>query len=202
MPFIADLQLTITPTYALYTEIVLDSQIVVDEDITQGRSAIILDLSGASTPTVGQGLYSRDIGTIFSWPVGVPTILNVWQPSIIPLHEDIYQRLSFNFLSTSLGGVGWQHIRELNFAFSSVSDIDLSLTFGAEAVPSALGVVIPNSGGVVTKVKVLIPANKWKVVSGYLSSPNPFFLWVNDMELMCRSWGSADGYRVVKPFAS
>lgn len=200
--FFDDLQLTIIPTYDLYTQSVVDAEIVSSEDTTGGRTAIILDLSNASINTTGQGLLAKDIGTIFSWPTDVGTILDLWQPSIIPLHEEIYQRLSFNFLSTSLGGVGWQHIREVNLAFSSTTDLELQFDFGAGAFPSALGVNVPNSGGLVTKQKILIPPNKWKTVQGYLFSSAPFQLWVNDMEIKVRSWGSADPYRVAKPFAS
>lgn len=199
--FFDDLKLTIIPTYALYTQSVPDAQIVANEDATGGRTAIILDLSNTSPNTTGQGLFAKDIGTIFSWPVNVGTILDVWQPSIIPLHEDVYQRLSFNFLSTSLGGVGWQHIREINLAFAATADLELQFDFGAGAVPSALGVSIPNSGGLVTKQKVLIPPNKWKTLQGYVFSTDPFQMWVNDMELKVKSWGSSEAYRIAKPFS-
>jgi hypothetical protein len=195
MPVISDLSLTITPSAALYTAPVSDSAISVSEDTTQGRHGIILDFNGSG------GLYVRDLGTIFQWPTTARVALNIWQPSIIPLDEDVYYRLSFHFLKKSLGGVGWQHARELNIAFSSVADLSVLLSFDTTAVPTSVSFTVPNSGGKHTKQKVTLPPNKFKLIEGFISSPQPFLFWSDDMELKLRSWGSNEAYRIAKPFS-
>jgi len=86
MPVIADLSLTLTPATALYTAPVPDVNITASETTSEGRNAVVLDFFN------GDGLYSRDLGTIFSWPMSARTVLYVWQPSIIPMPEGIYDR--------------------------------------------------------------------------------------------------------------
>lgn len=195
MPLIADLSLTITPSAALYTQPVPDGQITVNESSVQGRKAIILDFNN------NEGLYVRDLGTIFQWPTAAGTVLDIWQPSIIPMDDDIYDRLSFHFTMKSLGLTGWGHIRELNLPFAATANLNLLLTFGLGAYPTSISLTIPHSGGVETKVKVTIPPCKFKLLEGFISSSQPFKLWANDLELKIKSWGSAESYRVVRPFS-
>jgi len=85
---IADLQLTIQPTTALYTNIIADANIAASESSSEGRKAIVLDFYN------GDGVFARDMGTIFSWPITSQTVLYVWQPSIIPQPENVYGRPS------------------------------------------------------------------------------------------------------------
>jgi hypothetical protein len=192
--FIEDLSLFIIPSTALYTEPVPNSAITVNEDYSQGRPQIVLDFNDSD------GLYARDLGTIFTWPISSGTILGVWQPSIIPFREDIYNRLSFHFLIDSLQLKGWGSIREFNFAFQSETDLTLLLTFDTGAVPQEIPIVIPNSGGDYAKVKITAPVNKFKMVEGFLSSAEPFSLWTQDCEMKLGEWGRTDSYRMVKPF--
>jgi hypothetical protein len=86
MSVIADLQLTVKPTTALYTNIIADADFTVSESAVEGRKGIVLDFG--DTP----GLYARDLGTIFEWPLQSDTVLYVWQPSLIPQPESIYGR--------------------------------------------------------------------------------------------------------------
>src|SRR5882762_579375 len=86
MPVIADLQLTITPATGLYSTTVPDGVIVASENTDQGRNQIVLDFNG------GDGLYARDLGTIFQWPMLAGTVLRRWQPSILPMPETIFSR--------------------------------------------------------------------------------------------------------------
>lgn len=88
MPLISDLSLSITPTTALYQINVPDSQVTVNESTSAGRDAIVLDFNQ------GDGLYVKDIGTVFQWPTSLGTALYIWQPSIIPLPENSYSRSS------------------------------------------------------------------------------------------------------------
>ena len=195
MPVITDLQLTITPATALYTNLILDSALTVSESVTQGRHSVMIDFDDAD------GLYARDMGTIFQWPTNAGTVLDVWQPSIIPLDEDRYQRLSFHFLIKDLGGMGWNHVREMNIPYTSTTTLALLLTFDNGAVPQSLSLTLPSSGGKPSKLKVTMPPNKWKQCEGWISSATPFLLRDTDLEMKVKSWGSAEGYRVVKPFS-
>src|SRR5882672_5821304 len=88
MPLIADLGLTITPATSLYKNLIADANITVSETITEGRNEIVLDLFQ------GDGVYSRDLGTIFNWATGGlrRTVLYLWQPSLIEQPETIYDR--------------------------------------------------------------------------------------------------------------
>lgn len=88
MPVIADLQLTITPATGLYTNPIPDANITASETQSGSRSAIVLDFNS------GDGLYARDLGCAFQWPMASGTILYIWQPSVIPMPEGIFDRAS------------------------------------------------------------------------------------------------------------
>jgi hypothetical protein len=190
--FVPDLSLYVQPCTALYETAVPTTSIAINESTVQGRNAIILDFNDS------EGLYARDLGVVFTWPVNSGTILDICQPSIIPMDDDVYQRLSFHFLMKSLGGVGWQHAREMNIAYSSTTAITLLLTF--DQWP-AITITLPSSSGSEIKQKVTLPANKWKLIEGFISSASPFLLWQNDMELKVGTWGRTEGYKVLKPFS-
>lgn len=82
--YYAPLQLTIRPMTALYTN--APTGISMNVDTSQGRDALIFDFNPDDP------LYSRDLGTVFSWPIGSMTILDVWQPSYIVQPEATYNR--------------------------------------------------------------------------------------------------------------
>lgn len=189
---IEDLGLFIGPATALYRSPVPTANIAVNESTSEGRNAIILDFNDS------EGLYARDLGVVFSWPVGSGTVLDLWQPSIVPEQDDLHNRLSYHFLINALGLVGWGHVRELNIAHNATANINLLLTF--DQWPD-INITIPNLGGETTKVKIVIPANKFKMVEGFLSSSQPFMLWAESCELKLGQWGRSDGYRVLKPFS-
>lgn len=191
--YFSDLQLYVGPATALYESPIPGQAIATNESYNQGRTAIIIDFNDS------EGVYARDMGVVFSWPISSGTILDLWQPSIIPLDEDIHQRLSFHFLMKSLGGVGWQHAREMNVAYNSTDPVTLLLTF--DQWPS-ITITLPSSNGSEIKTKVVLPPNKWKLIEGFLSCSVPFLFWSNDMELKIGTWGRTDGYRVLKPFSA
>ena len=189
---VGDLSLYIGPATALYETPVPTTAIAVSESYSQGRSAIILDFNDS------EGLYARDLGVVFTWPISSGTILDLCQPSIIPMDDDVYQRMSFHFLMKSLGLTGWGHIRELNLAYSSTTPLTLLLTF--DQWPS-ITLTIPSSSGNEIKQKIVLPPNKFKLVEGFLSSSSPFLLWTSDSELKLGEWGRTEGYRVLKAFS-
>lgn len=86
--FIPDLALFIGPSTELYKNPIAAAVIKTFETLDEGRNAIVLDFNNSD------GLYSRDLGTIFEWPVALHDVLYVWQPSIIPMPETIYGRAS------------------------------------------------------------------------------------------------------------
>ena len=190
--YLADLQLYIGPATALFGSPVSAAGIAVNESYDQGRNAIVLDFNNS------EGIYARDLGVVFTWPVGSGTVLDLWSPSIIPEQDDLYNRLSYHFLINALGLTGWGHVRELNFAHNATEDLKLLLLF--DQWPDIL-ITIPNSGGVTTKVKVVLPPNKFKMIEGWLSSAQPFLLWSESCELKLGQWGRSEGYRVLKPFS-
>src|ERR1700734_2644056 len=71
---------------ALYTSQVADADTTVSSSTLQGRTESVLDFNQ------GDGIYSRDLGTSFSWPISAGTILYTWQPTIIPKPENTYNR--------------------------------------------------------------------------------------------------------------
>lgn len=97
----------------------------------------------------------------------------------------------------SHGLLGWQHIKELNIAHISTTDLLLTLTpdFGPP-----VNLTVPNSGGLQTKTLVIAPPFKFKIVSYGLSSDQPFRLWREDMEVKVGQWGRNDSYQILKPF--
>lgn len=292
MPVISDLALTITPYTALYTSPVLDANIVASENTVEGRNAVVLDFNQ------GDGIYSRDIGCAFSWPLPSGNVLYEWQPSLIPMPEGVYNRPgdwddgktpgakfiqgvivdadSFNLPKTfalqasddlalhtllecpatfpkrteiafscvpfvahsarlvstdgvewrvwgsrlvfqpypeltknwttemtSLGLVGWGHLREMNIPYLSTSPLSLVITF--DAWPP-IAITIPSSSGVMQKVKITLPANKFKLAQFSITSANPFRLFEPDVEVKMKQWGSKPrwgpiiGYEILKPF--
>jgi hypothetical protein len=99
--------------------------------------------------------------------------------------------------STSHGLLGWQHVRELNIAHISTADLQLTIV---PDVGDPIVVEVPNSGGIQTKTKVTVFANKAKLFSYRLSSPLPFRVFEPDIEVKVKQWGSEGGYDIVKPF--
>jgi hypothetical protein len=286
MPVIPDLSLTISPYTALYTNLVPDSVINAYETTNEGRKAVVLDFNQ------GDGLYSRDLGTIFQWPTVAETVLDVWQPSIIPMPEGIYGRASdwddagspgakfiqgviveadsFNVLKTffiqdsdtltlhalnecpaifnkqteiafsctpfvahscrliasdgvewrvwkarlvfqpwpelcknwqteltSLGMTGWAHAREMNLAYVSTTPLTLTLTF--DFWPT-IAIALPSSNNTQTKTKITLPPNKWKLIGFQVAGTASFRLFMGDLELKVKDWGSQGAYQILKPF--
>jgi hypothetical protein len=84
--YVSDLGLYIGPSTALYTNPIGTNRINVYETKQEGRNSIVLDFDS------GCGLYARDFETVFTWPLGLGTVLDVWQPNLIPQPESIYGR--------------------------------------------------------------------------------------------------------------
>jgi hypothetical protein len=111
-----------------------------------------------------------------------------------------YPELAINWMSvpTSHGFLGWQHVREVNIGHRSTADLTLVIT---PDVGPGYGFTIPNSHDLVTKTKVTINAPmKAKIFQYYITSTAGFYLFLNDLEVKVKSWGSTGSYQIVKPF--
>lgn len=86
--FLSDLGINVIPATDLYENQLPSNIIAASEFDTEGRTGVVLDFNS------GDGLYSRDIGTIFSWSVSNRAVLWVWQPSLIPMPENQFNRPS------------------------------------------------------------------------------------------------------------
>jgi hypothetical protein len=84
--YLSDLGLNIAPATELFKQYVNPATIATSEYTTEGRNAIVMDFSS------GDGLYSRDIEVAFSWALSNHIALRLWQPSIIPMPENQYNR--------------------------------------------------------------------------------------------------------------
>lgn len=84
--FINDLGVNIAPATQLYESFVPPSVINTSEYDTEGRTGIVMDFNS------GDGLYSRDLGTAFTWAISNRLILYVWQPSLISMPENQFNR--------------------------------------------------------------------------------------------------------------
>ncbi len=98
---------------------------------------------------------------------------------------------------TSHGMPGWQHIREMNIAYQSTTTLTLTLSF--DQWPQ-ITLTVPSSGGVQTKWKTPIPANKYKLISYGLTSTEPFYLFEGQCEAKVKPWGSTGPYSIITPF--
>jgi hypothetical protein len=278
--------MNVAVTTSLYKTFIDPTLVTANQTINEGRPAIVLDFNS------GDGLYARDLGTIFSWSMSCRPTLRIWQPSLLPMPENVYQRPSdwddgghegakfiqgiiieadsfnlpktfalqsdadlslhslletpatFNKQSiqafscvpfvchqcrvistdnvawrvwssklifqpwpeltinwqtemTSLGLTGWGHVRQMNIAHVSTTDLTLTLTF--DAWPT-ITLTIPNSGGLQAKAKVTLPANKFKLIGLKITSTAAFRLFEGDIELKVKQWGSTESYQVLKPF--
>ena len=85
----------------------------------------------------------------------------------------------------------------MNLAHLSTATLTLTLSFD---VWPMITISIPASGGVMQKIKLTIPANKFKLVQPAVTSTAPFRLSASDLEMKVGEWGRSDGYRILKPF--
>jgi hypothetical protein len=114
-----------------------------------------------------------------------------------------YPEMATNWTSeiTSLGGRGWQHLRYIDFTYLSTTDITFTFTVDTgNGSIAPVTIIIPSSGGTQTKSFTKVTANKWKLIGFSATSSAPFALWMPDLEVYCKSWGTDPAYRNVKPF--
>jgi hypothetical protein len=84
--YVSTLGLSIAPATELYTNFIVPANVQASQYTTEGRVAIVFDFNS------GDGLYARDIETAFTWSLGNYIALRVWQPALIPMPEQQYNR--------------------------------------------------------------------------------------------------------------
>jgi hypothetical protein len=78
--------LNISPATELFKAFIPAGSMAESEYLTEGRKAIVIDFNN------GAGVYARDFETQFSWGVQTHIVLRVWQPTLIPLPENVFDR--------------------------------------------------------------------------------------------------------------
>jgi hypothetical protein len=99
----------------------------------------------------------------------------------------------------SNGLVGYMHCYQINLVYVSTQPVTVTLITDQ----GSFSQVWPASGAQINPVKVLqkFPApNKFKVVSYSVTSPAPFFLWKEDVEVWLHQWNDTGVYRKIKPW--
>ncbi len=121
----------------------------------------------------------------------------VWSTKLV---YQPWPELCFNWQTemTSLGMIGWGHVREMNVPYVSTSGVTLVLTF--DAWPT-ITIPLPSTGGLQAKRKVTLPANKFKLIALQTISGDPGHrIFADDLQLKIKAWGSTESYQVLRPF--
>jgi hypothetical protein len=103
---------------------------------------------------------------------------------------------------TSLGGVGFHHLRLINIEYISTAAATLSFVVDTgNGSYAPLNITIPSSGGTQTKWFTQVSPNKWKLISFKVVSSAPITIFQEGFEVWTKSWGSTGEYNKQKPFA-
>lgn len=107
-------------------------------------------------------------------------------------------------LTPAIGGKGFMFIQEVTVEYSSNNDVVLS-TLAADANNGSYGaadVILPTTGGMIAKTKVLLSANKGKLFwFQFVSSDPTFKVFTDGFAVRCKDWGKPDPFRQMNPFA-
>jgi hypothetical protein len=124
-----------------------------------------------------------------------PQDLNTWRLFGVSFIAEPTPEAAMNWITqpTSHGLPGYQHCRQMLFAYNAPSQVIFSLTLDGVAQVYTL----PATTGY---QKVLIPfaAVKGLVFQYGATSAQPFQIWREDLEWFVRSWGDAGPYRSIK----
>jgi len=99
---------------------------------------------------------------------------------------------------TSFGMKGFGHLREIALAWLSTASITLTVTTFDGQSPQII--VIPSSGGVYKKQLFPFTANKGQLFQFQATSPSPFQIFEDDLEIRTGQWGRIGPYDIRKSF--
>lgn len=106
--------------------------------------------------------------------------------------------------SAAMGNVGWAHTRLITIEYSSNAPITLSffcpdVSTNGSIAPATI--ILPSTGGTVTKWKTLPTANKFKLLQCIFTfTDKTFQLYMDGTAFEVRAWGSPAGYEPINPF--
>jgi hypothetical protein len=95
---------------------------------------------------------------------------------------------------------GWKHAREIYIAYSNAAQ-PLTLTLYADGVAIAGIPTLPASTPY-TRVRILIPATKWKAVKAVLSSASNFRLYSRDCAIYYKAFASTGDFQIAELFGT
>ena len=149
--------------------------------------------------------HNGEVTREYSWP---PVVAH--QMRIIGLDDDQWRMLGVEWIAepepglagrwqtqfTNLDLRGYWHIRDLLIAHRSFAD--LTLTVGVDGVSYTY--LIPGSGGQRVRTYLAAQAVKGKYAQLIVTSSLDFALYLKDVEIRAKPWGSTGGYQTFRPF--
>jgi len=130
------------------------------------------------------------------WYGGIGQGESAWQYQPFPESLELWQTEL-----TSLGGVGFQHLRLLNIEY--ISTAPATMSFVVDTGNGSYGpvdITILSSSGTQAKWFTQVSPNKWKLISFNITSSAPITIFQEGFEVWTKSWGSSDSYQKAKPF--
>lgn len=105
----------------------------------------------------------------------------------------------------ALGRVGWGHTRLITVEYLSNAPITLSFVCPDASTNGSIApdtIILPSTGGTVTKWKTLPSFNKYKLLQCKFTFTDPTAqIYMDGLAFECKSWGSSAGYEPINPFA-
>lgn len=106
-------------------------------------------------------------------------------------------------LTAAVGGVGFNHFFQITIEYSSVATVALTFlaadTGDGSYAPNAL--VLPATGGAITKYTTKVSPNKWKLLQMQFQSSDPALqVYCEGLVMNAKSWGSSGQYEPINPF--
>jgi hypothetical protein len=95
---------------------------------------------------------------------------------------------------TAHGFSGYQHVQQVMLAYNAPAPVSLVVLVDGVALPT---VTFPATAGL-AKVLQVLPPNKGLVYQYILTSTIPFQVWVDDIEVYVKPWGSPGPYQIVR----
>ena len=102
----------------------------------------------------------------------------------------------------AVGGRGYNHTGAMVCEYSSTSTVTLTGYVADEGNNSYAPppIILPSTGGTLTKYFFRPGANKYKLIVWQFSSAVPFQINFEGFVCFQRSWGSSGGYQEIQPF--
>lgn len=190
-------------------------QIQIDADLG-GLSCNIYARSNLSSTTLLQALTasSREISQI-TMPSNLRSLLSLGvlisgttsasaTPKFYTLfidHSEITPDQSSVWYSqaTSNDLIGWQHIREAYIAYNSTTSVTFTILVDGSRTYTY---TLPTTTG--TNYKHYLPTEpiKGRIFEFTFSASAPFRLYVDDSEIRIKSYGSREGYNIIRPVST